>query len=95
MLLLGKKIKFKTTKDSDLHGEFKIEEMTIYINPDSTTIPETVLHEMFHAILAITGHDELLSKKQAEAMCRIVEHLTDLPGLSEVVLDFYKKKLDK
>lgn len=91
--LLGKTIKLRSTNNPELFGEYKADEKTIYLNLSTDDLESTLLHEMVHALLAITAQDQLLSDEQAEAVCRIAEHLITVPGF-KTSLSRLIKKLD-
>ena len=85
-MILGKmvKINYSVDMDKDDCGEFDDSTMTISINlnrhDNEDLLKSTLLHEIIHAILFITGQNELLDSKQEEGLVRAIEH-----GLADIV----------
>lgn len=89
--ILGQTILIKTTDNPELFGEYKADEHTIYLNLSMGKPEVTLIHEVFHAILAITAHDQLQAHEEAEAMCRVAEHLVSIPGFAASLKRVIKK----
>jgi len=64
-------------KTQDLMGHFNPQDMTIHIlsTLDKEISKRTLMHELFHAVLAISGLTAMLSDKQEEAVCNVIENL--------------------
>lgn len=80
--VLGKriKIKIKELEDSD-HGGYSHDDKTIYLSDDEDQMKDrwaTLLHEMVHACLTISGVSEVLGIDREEAVCRAIENLAPL-----------------
>jgi Zn-dependent peptidase ImmA (M78 family) len=77
-MILGKKFDVVYTKamDKDDYGETISMERVIRINIQKAewTWRPTLVHEMVHAILGVTGHTELLDEKTEEALAIALEH---------------------
>lgn len=86
LLICGKKVLIKRPKrltdydGQELAGMFDSEKMTIFVSKSGRhNHRDTLLHEIIHAILFFSGHNELLGEKE-EAIVRALEH-----GLSDVI----------
>lgn len=81
VVVLGKKIKIKrhkklvdTTK-RELFGLFDSDTMTIHLSRSPLhSEKSTLLHEILHAIMFITGQNEILEFEQEEAIVRAIEN---------------------
>lgn len=89
-MVMGNPIKIIETKDltdddgSCLHGLCKPDELTIYIN---STYPQgqrwrTLLHELAHLIIGLSGLSEFLDAPQEEAIVIALEN-----GLYPLIVD--------
>lgn len=79
------KIKIKELEDND-HGQFVFDEATIYLSNDPDKQSDqwaTLLHEMIHSCLAISGVSEVLSPGVEEAICRSIENLAPILSLKK------------
>lgn len=77
IIILGIEIKIEedASMPDDEFGETFIEQRLIKLNPKHRNLyPDTFWHEVFHAILAISGHAYMLDEKQEEAIVRCLEH---------------------
>jgi hypothetical protein len=59
-----------------LCGDFSCDKNLIRIHQaqDLETARCTLFHECIHAALAISGHNEMLTESQEEAIVRLLEH---------------------
>ena len=75
--------KLKDDEGDTLMGETDIDKYTITINikdhDTDSEVARTTLHETLHAIMRMTGQNEMLSEKQEEAIVRAFEQ-----GLSQI-----------
>lgn len=65
------------TEDADqLLGYFDSRKMTIWISPDQTKDEQyaSLIHELLHCILFMSGTNQLLDEKGEEAVVRALEH---------------------
>lgn len=81
IMILGKKIRTRKPKKlvdesgQELFGLFDHDKMIIYVSKSKDhNIHSTFLHEILHAILFISGHNETLEHEQEEAIIRAIEH---------------------
>ncbi len=69
--------RLKDDNDDDLMGETDIDKYTMTINikdhESEAELGRTILHETLHAIMRMTGQNEMLSEKQEEAIVRAFE----------------------
>lgn len=72
-------VELKNNEDN-LMGWFEPSTFTIFINKSLRVdvLRRTLLHEMTHALLEISGSSHMLSEKQEEAMCTLVENFHPL-----------------
>lgn len=76
--ILGVRVKIKYTSkemydgDTELHGCFCADTMTIHISTHSD-VSATILHEICHTILFISGAGTLISGKTEEAIVSALE----------------------
>lgn len=76
--ILGQKIKIVYTSkvlydgDNELHGSFNAETMTIHISNESD-VKGTLLHELIHSCLEISGVNKLINEKTEEAIVSSLE----------------------
>ena len=82
--VLGQTIKVEIKTLKDLYGNFSADKMTICLHDkyDLETSIQTLLHEMLHAMLAISGQNEMLSADQEEGIVRMLE-LALLPYIDQ------------
>jgi hypothetical protein len=81
IIILGKKIKIKKPRKlvdelgQELFGLFDHDKMVIHVSQSKDHNKySTFLHEILHAILFISGHNETLEHEQEEAIIRAIEH---------------------
>ena len=81
VVVLGKKIKIRRPRKlvdesgNELFGLFDRDKLIIYISQSPHHDKEsTLLHEILHASLFITGQTETLEHEQEEAIVRAIEH---------------------
>lgn len=68
-------MKQDSSLEKDCHGETDVENLEIRLNPrHASTSRITLLHEIIHVSLGISGVSELLEDKQEEAICRCLEY---------------------
>jgi hypothetical protein len=76
--ILGVRVKIKYTSkdmydgDTELHGAFCPSTMTIFVSTQSD-ISATILHEICHGILAISGVGSMINMKTEEAIVSALE----------------------
>ena len=89
--IFGRKIKVVITNLKGLHGDFSIDKNLIRIHQavPVESAKDTLFHECVHAALAISGHNEMFSEQQEEALVRMIEH-----AFAHIV-DVDKLKVDK
>lgn len=79
VMILGQKIKIKYTSkvlysgSDELHGAFDADTMTIHISNNSD-IQGTILHELTHAALWVSGAHALINDKTEEAIVLAIEN---------------------
>ena len=76
-MILGQEVTVKqdSSLEKECHGESLAEEHEIRLNPcHSKTSKTTLIHEMIHMCLGISGVTEFLDEKQEEAVCRCLEN---------------------
>jgi len=81
------KVRWKPTLD-DSWGTYDHDLKTIFLSkklPEEERLP-TLLHEMVHASLAISGLNEMLTAKQEEAIVRNFDSMV-LPAVLKVLPD--------
>ena len=73
--IMGQDIKIEIKSLKDLYGQFSADKMTISLHDkyDLDTTIQTLIHEMLHAMFAISGHSELFLDNQEEANIRMLE----------------------
>jgi len=84
--ICGKVITIKKKELDNLHGEYVHDAAVIYLSDDPKLAKDawpTLLHEMIHAVLAITGVNEVLGSDKEEAVCRAIENLAPLLELKK------------
>lgn len=68
----------KKMPDEKDHGETVVLDRRIYLNPTVNKTPDemasTLLHEVIHAILGISGQDQLFKEDQEEGVVTALEH---------------------
>ena len=76
IVILGKTVEIKIKKMDENLGEFCSEKMRITIDPKQSNdeAAKTLLHEITHCILHITGLHFLLTEDLEEAIVRALEH---------------------
>ena len=80
--MLGRRINIEyldrvSDDDGDkLHGDFCADKLTIRVDKTltGTALESTILHELLHAALHLTGHGYRLSGDDEEALVRGLEH---------------------
>lgn len=74
--ILGRELKVTVTNLKGLHGDFSLDKSLIRIHQSVPveSAKDTLFHEMIHAALAISGHNEMLTEGQEEAIVRMMEH---------------------
>jgi hypothetical protein len=94
LIICGKKVLIKRVKrltdydGNELAGMFDSEKLAIFVSKSVRhNHRDTLLHEIIHAILFFSGHNELLGEKE-EALVRALEH-----GLSDVLEIIYSPEL--
>lgn len=79
IMIMGVKVKIRYMskmifdEEDELHGAFCAESMTIFISTKSD-MHATLVHELGHAVLAISGLTHLLSSKTEEAVVSAIEN---------------------
>lgn len=89
--VLGKRVKIQyideiIAAEDGIFGDFNGATMTIRVRKDlpKKELESTILHELLHAILFITGQSFVLSSDTEEAFVRALEHgLIDLVELKK------------
>jgi hypothetical protein len=71
--ILGEQITVEYDGEMEDYGHFILESRTIKLKPDQDREDQTVLHELIHAALRISGLDEVLGPESEEAVCRCLE----------------------
>ena len=82
--ICGKTIKIRKKDLESDHGQFVLDESTIYLSTDPKHEKEqwsTLLHELVHATLSICGVAEVLGDEKEEAVCRALENLAPILAL--------------
>lgn len=82
--ILGQTISIKVKDLESDHGQFVFDDKTIYLssNPEHANDQwATLLHEMIHACLTISGVSEVLAPGVEEAICRSLENLSPILAL--------------
>ena len=73
--ILGNKVKVEIDGEmKDNLGEFTGDDLSIKLKSAEERMSSTLVHEIIHAILYVTGVKEFLSTKQEEAVAYALEH---------------------
>lgn len=68
----------KKMPDKDDHGETNIIDRRIYLNPIKNKthdeMASTLLHEVIHAILGVSGQDKFINEEHEEGLVTVLEH---------------------
>ena len=74
--ILGQTIDIvQISMSEDSHGEADLDNHRIVLNEKyKDTNKVTLIHELIHAAIGISGISEILTKKQEEAICRCLEY---------------------
>lgn len=73
--------------DPDLWGEVKMDRREIRLSAKCLRLnqaTETLVHEMIHVALGLSGQDELMSEQQEEALVRAMDYLL-VPALIQLL----------
>jgi Zn-dependent peptidase ImmA (M78 family) len=79
--ICGKRIKIKIKDIDSNHGEYVHDEATIYLSNDPRHEKDqwaSLLHEIIHAVLTISGVSEVLGIEKEEAVCRSIENVASI-----------------
>ena len=76
VVVFGYKFKIKYLTLADNHGETNLDTKEIYIDSKvvGDNLKNTILHEVIHAILLISGQSFHLAHEYEEALVRTLEH---------------------
>lgn len=74
--VLGKDFDISYTMDIDTntYGETNVLERTIKINSNKDKKESTLLHEIIHAVLGVSGYSERMSEQEEEALVVLLEN---------------------
>jgi hypothetical protein len=71
--ILGEKVSIVIVNEPDTLGQYHHDDRRIDIHSPHPDAMRTLLHEIIHASLAISGLTEVLGDKTEEAVCRCLE----------------------
>jgi hypothetical protein len=81
LTVAGQKVKIISKELDGDHGQYNHDQRTIYLDPSSKEQFATLLHELVHAALTISGVAEVLGDEKEEAVCRAMELLAPILAL--------------